>query len=362
MPSTGLVATRVSDDLEVEPLASPGAVGDLWDALALRSGSVFATREWASAWWRHHGDGQRPLTTLAHRAGRPVAILPLCLERRGPVPVVGFAGHGAADELGPVCAPEDRLAALRAIGPALRAHGVGHAAVLAERLPGSGAASALGGVVVAREASPVARGGRDGWDPWLARRSANFRGQVRRRERRLERSHGLRFRLARTPAELEAGLDVLVALHAARWGDASQAFAGARVAFHREFALRGLARGWTRLWIAEAAGAPVAAWYGFRFAGSESFYQSGWDPAWEREAVGFVLLAHTMRAAFDDGLDEYRLLRGGEAYKARFATGDDGLETVLALPTPAGPPIARLAARAARRPRLRHALGRAARS
>jgi hypothetical protein len=44
--------------------------------------------------------------------------------------------------------------------------------------------------------------------------------------------------------------------------------------------------------------------------------------------VGFVLLAHAIRAAADDGMVEYRLLRGDEEYKHRFGTHDPGLETV----------------------------------
>jgi Acetyltransferase (GNAT) domain len=44
--------------------------------------------------------------------------------------------------------------------------------------------------------------------------------------------------------------------------------------------------------------------------------------------VGFVLLAHAVRQAAEDGMCEYRLLRGGEEYKYRFATADPGLETV----------------------------------
>ena len=40
-------------------------------------------------------------------------------------------------------------------------------------------------------------------------------------------------------------------------------------------------------------------------------------------------MAHTVRAALDDGVAEYRLLLGGEAYKDRFATADHGLETVV---------------------------------
>jgi CelD/BcsL family acetyltransferase involved in cellulose biosynthesis len=34
-----------------------------------------------------------------------------------------------------------------------------------------------------------------------------------------------------------------------------------------------------------------------------------------------------VRQALKDGMDQYRLGRGGEAYKKRFATSDSGLET-----------------------------------
>ena len=47
---------------------------------------------------------------------------------------------------------------------------------------------------------------------------------------------------------------------------------------------------------------PVAAWYGFRFAGIESYYQSGRDPEWDRHAVGAGILEHSIRQAFADGM------------------------------------------------------------
>jgi CelD/BcsL family acetyltransferase involved in cellulose biosynthesis len=139
------------------------------------------------------------------------------------------------------------------------------------------------------------------------------------------------FRLADDPARLDEDLATLVALHESRFEDDSDAFAGERRAVHRDFAHAALANGWLRLWLLEVDGAAVAAWLGFRYAGAEWYYQSGRDPAWEKQSVGFVLLAHTVRAAMDDGVDEYRLLRGGEEYKARFSSYDPGLET-LALP------------------------------
>jgi GNAT acetyltransferase-like protein len=65
-----------------------------------------------------------------------------------------------------------------------------------------------------------------------------------------------------------------------------------------------------------------------RYAGIESYYQAGRDPAWDHYRVGFVLLAHAIRQAADDGIREYRPLRGAEDYKLRFAVADPGLETV----------------------------------
>ena len=106
-------------------------------------------------------------------------------------------------------------------------------------------------------------------------------------------------------------------------------------AFHLDFARAALARGWLRLWLLELDGQPVAAWYGFRYAGCEWYYQMGRDPRRDRQAVGFVLLCHTMRDAFDAGVREYRLLRGDEEYKDRFATHDPGLATVAVARTPA---------------------------
>jgi CelD/BcsL family acetyltransferase involved in cellulose biosynthesis len=148
----------------------------------------------------------------------------------------------------------------------------------------------------------------------------------------------------------------LASLHDARWaGERTGAFSAGRAEFHQDFAKTALERRWLRLWLAEVDGRAVAAWYGFRFGGAEWYYQSGRDPDWDKESVGLVLLAHTIRAAFDDGLTTYRLLRGGESYKDRFATSDPGLETVVAGSGPLGSAAQRASGAALR---LRRALQR----
>ncbi len=140
----------------------------------------------------------------------------------------------------------------------------------------------------------------------------------------------MEFRLAAEADRLQRDLDVLFDLHSARGGDqASHALAEARAAFQRDFAARALERGWLRLWFLELEGKPVAAWYGFRCGGVESYYQAGRDPAWDHASVGFILLAHSIRSALEDGMREYRFLRGGEAYKDRFTDDRGELETFV---------------------------------
>jgi len=320
----------VDAELRTEAVDDLDALRDDWTALAERADSAFATWEWATTWWRHYGAGHVPMLH-ACRDGedRLIGILPLCRGSLRGLRTVRFIGHGVSDQLGPVCAPADRPAVARALRRVLDAS-PGWDAFLAERMAArDGWGALLAGYRVRREPSPTLSLRGRTWDEFLAARSQNFRQQVRRRERKLERERGLRFRLATDPDRLDDDMTTLFALHAARWGDLSRSFLGTRGEFHREFAARALERGWLRLWFAELDGAPAAAWYGLRFARDDYFCQSGRDPREEASSVGFVLLSHTIRDAFAAGQDTYRLLRGGETYKDRFADGDAPVDTLV---------------------------------
>lgn len=244
--------------------------------------------------------------------------------------LVRFIGSGPSDELGPICSPDETTV----VAAALRRHvaeTVGDSGIfLGERLLGdNGLAHMLGGIVVDRDSTPVLPIDGRSFDAFLASRSRNLRNQIHRGERKLARDFKLRYRLTTDPQRLEHDLQTLLRLHDARWqGKRSRAFFGRRAAFHMDFASRAMANGWLRLWTMELDDRPVAAWYGFRFSGFESYYQAGRDPAFDAYKVGFILLCHTIRAAFDDGLREYRFGLGDELYKGRFAERDPGLDTV----------------------------------
>ncbi len=316
----------------LEPLSDLGCARDEWTMLAERGGNLFSTWEWTTSWWRHFGRGRPLLVTAARRAdGSLLAILPLYLSATRPLRIARFIGHGLGDQLGPICDPLHRQAAAHALRSVLAKHPRRCDVFIGDGLRGDeGWGPMLGGAVLRRAGSPVLRIDGASWDEFLDARSANFRQQVRSRERRLARAHELRYRLADDPNRLQTDLDSLFTLHEARWGKRrSDSLRGGRAAFHRDFAARALKRGWLRLWFLELDGRAVAAWYGFRFGGAEWYYQMGRDPAWKRESVGFVLLSHSVREAINDGIREYKLLLGDEPYKSRFADEDPGLETVV---------------------------------
>ncbi len=261
--------------------------------------------------------------------GEAVVIAPLAVERRASLRLARFVANGPADELGPLSAD--------GVSPAATADAlVGHVRAtlgdsglfLGERLwGGSALAREFASAVVHRVPSPVLPIAGAGFADFLDSRSRNFRSQVRRHERRLQSAGQVTYRLCEDPNRLEADMHTLMRLHAARWGETG-AFSAARAPFHLDFARRALERGWLRLWMLELDQRPVAAWYGLRYDNIDFYYQAGREPAYDRLAVGFVLLNHTIRCAFEDGMHEYRFGRGGEAYKGRYTDHDPGLDTI----------------------------------
>ena len=350
-------AASASTAGRVEVMSSLDELRADWTRLARESANIFSTWEWASTWWRHYGSSDSLLVAYRDR-GDIAALLPLYLWSRRPLRIARFIGHGPADQLGPICAPAAHAMAADALRNAATQAKLD--LVLAELLPGrDGWLELLGRQPLLVEASPtISLAG--GWDGYLAERSANLRQQIRRRERALHRRYAVRFRLAAELDRLQHDMTLLFALHRARWGEANSAFLRFE-RFHRDFAVVALERGWLRLWFLELDERPAAAWYGFRFAGIESYYQAGRDPRLGEQSVGFVLLAHSIRQAAEEGMHEYRLLRGNESFKLRFAHADPGVQTFVLARGIAGRAAAMAAAAGLRSDTARSALRRLAR-
>lgn len=333
---------------------------DEWSRLAAESANVFLTPEWAEAWWDRFG-GNDAVVTLVERAGgdRLSALLVGYVPERRPLRALRLVGRGPADELGIACARAHRADAAVSFGRHLREADVCDI-VLAEQLPGDvDWGTALGGRVINSIASPSITLDGDGWNGYLASRSREFRRKLRRTDHQLEELGGT-VRLTTDRERLDRDFETFLSLHRQQLGPRSPFVAPQTAEFHRSFARSAFDHGWLRLWLLELRGQPVAGWYGFRFAGSYSHYQSARLPELPL-AAGWALVAHAVRAAFDEGMREYRFLRGGEAYKYRWATADDGLLTVAAGITRHGRLATRLASSSLPQHRgqvVRHSAGR----
>jgi CelD/BcsL family acetyltransferase involved in cellulose biosynthesis len=304
------------------PLEAP------WKQLAASDPNVFASWEWASLWCRHFG-ARHPLRILSvpGATGEPTVIVPLYLSTSRPFRVARFIGHGPADLLGAVSDPADRKLGPAALAEA-HADGADWDIFIGECISGREEwVPDLPGVRLSRNAFPTIEIGGETWDDYLARGTRNFRQKIGWRTRRMFRNHDVVIRMTDDRDRLAADFATLVQLHQARW-QSTGAFQGALEAFHRDFTTVAFDRGWLRLWIIELGGRPAAAALVFRYGGFDYFYQMGRDPAFDDDAVGFVLTAHVVRDAFESGVLEFRLLRGDEHYKRRFATSDPGLQTI----------------------------------
>jgi CelD/BcsL family acetyltransferase involved in cellulose biosynthesis len=307
-------------------------VTDAWRRLAEARSNPFLTPEWFAAW-----TAERP-EEEPHAIGWWVGeelrgVLPLVAVREGRGRLLRFAGARRGDWFTPACAASDEKAMGSACAALLAEEGGWHSLCL-DRIDRESAWPAAlwaegSGPRLRRtdprrtDVLPYIRFEEGGWDGYLAARSRNFRSQLGRRRRKLEREHGLAFRLCEDADRLEADLDTFFRLHGERWEERGGSSSGDAETqrFQRRFAASAMRQGWLRLWIAEADGEAAGAWYGWRIGERYCYALSGLGRAWEPLALGTVLLGHTIEQAALERAEIYDMMWGEESYKERFETG-----------------------------------------
>jgi CelD/BcsL family acetyltransferase involved in cellulose biosynthesis len=131
----------------------------------------------------------------------------------------------------------------------------------------------------------------------------------------------VRLHIATSAEDIAAAMSLLFTLHNQR----RQQKQGAGVfeeeslcQFHRLVAMRLAGKRWTRVYVLQVSGAPVAALYGFETRQRFYYFQSGWDPQWSRLSPGTVMLSMVVEDCILRGLRQFEFLRGTEEYKARW--------------------------------------------
>jgi CelD/BcsL family acetyltransferase involved in cellulose biosynthesis len=320
-------------EVVAEPALGDSALTAAWRRRAELRENPFLTPEWFGAWLRAN-PGEEPFPIVWRVDGEIRGVLPLVRVARGTVHLLRFAGARRGDWFTPACSVEDEPAMAAACAELLRRERGAWQLLRLDRIDRESAwpqalwaAGVEGTIAPARsrrsDELPYAAFGENGYEGYLAGRSRNFRSQLGRKRRKLEREHDLTFRMTADAKQLDADFEAFFRLHEERWQDrgGSSSGSGSVRSFHREFAASALERGWLRLWLAEVDGTPEAAWYGWRIGGRYCYSLSGLSKDFEPHALGTVLLAHTIEQAAAEGAEIYDLMWGDESYKQRFETG-----------------------------------------
>ena len=173
------------------------------------------------------------------------------------------------------------------------------------------------------------------WESYLDSLGANHRYNFMRRLKNLRKTGVVEFDAVEKEDQRREAFQAFLALHAMAWQGrgGSQAMQTTReLAFHEAFSRTALERGWLRLFLLRVNGRPVGALYGFRRGTKFYFYQSGFDPAWRKHSVGLVTMGLAIKQALSEGVEEYDLLHGTEAYKFRWAQETRDLSRVHLFP------------------------------
>lgn len=299
-----------------------------WNDLlsASRSDCIFLTWEWLNTWWSHLS-GSRKLAIAIVRAGDELqALAPLAVKW----PKAEFCGSGyvGSDYLDFIVREgwEDEARSAFAShlnsGPAMKLanlrRGENFVAGLASSLEANGWRVSETKTNVCPYI-PIS----GGWDSYLATLGSEHRYNLNRRLRQLHREFDVRFESAQTPEQVRQFTDVLIAQHNLRrqgLGGSDAFHTPELVAFHREFTQTALKLGWLRLFVLLLNGRPAASLYGFLYNRVFYFYQSGFDPAFQKYSVGLVVMGLAIKTAIEEGAGEFDFLHGGEDYKSRWTS------------------------------------------
>jgi CelD/BcsL family acetyltransferase involved in cellulose biosynthesis len=292
-----------------------------WWALWRRSPAAtpFESPAWLMAWWRHFSPGD--LFTLAAEEGGKLVALAVCYIENGDLGCrllpVGIAVSDYHDVLlDPACAA-DAWSSIR--DTALASPESWARWDFEELMPSALALAApwAGGEAIEtalQNACPVLDLSAGELEACLPR---SKRRKLALARNRTARRGGAVIEKA-APGDVGVFLDHLYRLHGLRWQ--SQGEAGVLAdevvrRFHRDAARALASNGLLRLFTLAMAGQVVAVYYGFHHGERAYAYLSGFDPAFEFESPGTLIIAHAMAEATREGAREFHFLRGREAYK-----------------------------------------------
>jgi CelD/BcsL family acetyltransferase involved in cellulose biosynthesis len=287
------------------------------------AGHVFATPEWARAWWEEFG-AAKELVVLTFLDPGPVGLAALVVDRTEQGGRLQFLGGAElTDYVGPLAIDGRRLPA---IAEALLAYAVqeipGWSFFDAPNVPehvgrALAEAAASQGLVARIEPCdvsvllPLPRS----LDDYLDGLPDKRRHELARKWRRFEREAPGASLEGADAVSLDAALTAFVGLHRSSNGSKGTFMTAPRARFFRRIAHTFQQQGLLRLDALNVKGRRIAWTFGFAYRGSFYLYNSAYDRGFETLAPGLVLLLRLIERSIGEGHSYFDFLRGDERYK-----------------------------------------------
>lgn len=306
-----------------------------WEAAQARSApdNVFATFEWALAWWRHFGAGRRLRVLVLRDGASAPGILPLwegpLWRRWAPFRKIQLLGTGLSDRLDLLLSDDPAGGAERALRHLLARPVRWDLLDLREMAEGSPAVEAIRTAatrlgleceVSVDSESPYLPIESD-WETFLTTRfGTKSRKMLRQKARRLEAEAKAVFTVFSATLDSSLLLSRLAAMpQDGKYQGVSRRSIfgpGAKRAFFEEITRRFSSRGWLHVWVLELAGQVAAFHFSFLYAGKCFDYFTGFHRDYSKLSPGAVLSARVIEDCFRNGIRELDFLRGTEPWKA----------------------------------------------
>jgi len=322
------------------------AIATEWDALADAAGLPSCSSAWLSGWARHHAGPGALRVAVVRDADEVIGIYPGVVVA-GPAGIhrLELLGTGTASGMAPLARPgregevcrlaAQAIAATRPRIDAATLEGIPAGSPWPELLATHWPGARVGLLHRERlEPEPLIRLEGDGFDAWMGAKSGNFRSQIRRARRALERDGGT---VRRTSGPEELGRDIasFVRLHEGRWEDrGGSAVVDDQVqAMLADACPRLLDQDRLDLWCVDREGETIGAQLWLRGPTVSTMWLSGSDDRHAAVRPSMLIMAQVVQDGYERGLQTVSLGAGGQEYKRRFSDSE-GAMGWWALPLP----------------------------
>ncbi len=329
---SNLTISIIQTDAEFDQLESD------WRALAEQDphATVFNGWDWSRLWWKHYSELGSLYILVFCNNNKPVAIAPfyrglskvLRFKRMPTLNLIGWGSDTTPDSLNILCLPDWQSAVSDALCQRLFDRDMPERIIFRDMTTGSLLFDGLTACMQRRarfyqQPHYVKRAWADlpdSFEAYLGGLSRNSRKRFKHRRNRLSAQGSAVMRLCQTEEEVSQAMDALVPLHLLRWENNTDSFrTDEYVSFHRELMLALHKQNQLSLAVLEIENNIVAVEYGYRFKNVLSFFQTGFDPAYDDISPGHNLMTFSIEEAIKAGHTKIDMLKGDYEYKNSYA-------------------------------------------